>query len=448
MRTKWVGLIVGAFALFHPRFVNSAAAPTDIRRDAVVDAVERAMPSVVNIATKTKVQRRGYVFDWFRQNWAPFSEELPPQYAAGSGVIIDEAGYVLTNVHVVEGADEIWVKLWDDRPPVRAAREVIGSRRSDVALLKLMGKPGEKFTAIRFAADNDLLLGETVIALGNPFGLGGSVSRGILSSKNRRTSTETDQLEVADWLQTDAAINPGNSGGPLINLQGEMIGINVAVSKEGQGIGFAIPIKEVSQALSVLFTPEVSHSLWFGARIKLGSSPLSIGFVQPGSPAETAGLREGDKVIEINGKRPKTLVEANDILMADQAKTAKLTVQRDGANRTIEVRFQPLVDLIRQKTGASVQELTPELAKAMGLNANSGLLIGGVDKGGPAAQAELREGYVIAAIDRQSTPDILSAASALWSKKKGDLAELTVVTRWQRGGFVRYDQGSARLKLR
>ena len=198
----------------------------------------------------------------------------------------DENGFVLTNVHVVEDANEIWVRVGDR---IIAADIVTGTRKSDVALLKLRAKPGEKFRAAKFAADDDLLLGETVLALGNPFGLGGSISRGILSSKSRRPSeNQSGQLEVPDWLQTDAAINPGNSGGPLINLRGELIGINVAMLREGHGIGFAIPIKRVSEALSEIFTPEELAHLWFGARVKAGARPLVITDVTPGSPADRA----------------------------------------------------------------------------------------------------------------------------------------------------------------
>src|SRR4029078_5369257 len=175
-------------------------------------------------------------------------------------------GYVLTNLHVVRRATRTQVKLWDGRE--YEADRIVATENSDVALLKLRCKPDEKFKAVSFAADDDLLLGETVLALGNPFGLGGSVSRGILSSKNRRTSaSQEEQLDVQDWLQTDASINPGNSGGPLINLKAEVIGINVAVYQKGQGIGFAIPVKLVSEALSQIFTPEHIRELWFGARL-------------------------------------------------------------------------------------------------------------------------------------------------------------------------------------
>ena len=206
------------------------------RHNAVVEAVSRVMPGVVNIATKTRVQRVRYYYDWWRDNWAPYAQELPPQESAGSGVVVDASGYVLTNVHVVKDADEISVKINDKNgePRIYQAEAIAGSLATDIALLKIIPEElGETFAAATFASDDDLLLGETVLALGNPFGLGGSVSRGILSSKSRRTETGGSKLDIPDWLQTDASINPGNSGGPLINLDGEIIGINVAVLKEG-----------------------------------------------------------------------------------------------------------------------------------------------------------------------------------------------------------------------
>src|SRR3954469_1749590 len=310
------GTFVYITALFI--FCGRAAEQPDIRRDATVNAVEATMPSVVNISAKTVVQRRGYFYDWWRDNWAPFYQELPPQMSAGSGVIIDEDGYVLTNVHVVQEANEISVKLSDGR--VLPAEVLAGTRRSDVALLKIQGRPGEKFKPIKLAADNDLLLGETVIALGNPFGLGGSVSKGILSSKTRRTTPTDDPMDMEDWLQTDAAINPGNSGGPLVNLKGELIGLNVAIYKEGQGIGFAIPIKRVSEALGELFTPEALKSLWFGARFVASTNVLTVRRVETGSPAEKGGFKKGDIVLRVNGKPAKNVIEVNRELISAGAR--------------------------------------------------------------------------------------------------------------------------------
>src|SRR5213593_907085 len=212
------------------------AAEPDARRDATVEAVKKVMPSVVNIATEEVVPIRDPMENLFREFFDPYYRHRQPntQFSLGSGVIIDEEGYIVTNFHVVGRARRVWVRLYDGRE--LEADKVAVSPSTDVALIRIRAKAGEKFKAIRFAADDDLLLGETVIALGNPFGLGGSVSKGILSSKSRRAEVEGDeQLQLPDWLQTDASINPGNSGGPLINLRGEVIGINVAILREGQG---------------------------------------------------------------------------------------------------------------------------------------------------------------------------------------------------------------------
>src|SRR5438105_5747490 len=233
----------------------------DIRRDAVVEAVQSVMPSVVNVATEELVAVRDSLDDLFREFFDPYHRRRQPntQFSLGSGVIVDEDGFVLTNFHVVSRARRVWVKLSDGRE--FECERISGNSFADVALLQIRASKGEKFTAVKFADDDDLLLGETVLALGNPFGLGGSVSRGILSSKSRRPPTENEPLDVMDWLQTDAAINPGNSGGPLVDLRGELVGVNVAVYREGHGIGFAIPIKRVTEALSEISIPEVTQSV-------------------------------------------------------------------------------------------------------------------------------------------------------------------------------------------
>jgi S1-C subfamily serine protease len=318
-----------------------------------------------------------------------------------------------------------------------------------VALLKLITQRDEKFRAVKFAQDDDLLLGETVLALGNPFGLGGSVSRGILSSKNRRPSVEEEPLDVADWLQTDAAINPGSSGGPLINLRGDLIGLNVAIYHQGQGIAFAIPIKQVAEALSEIFIPEVTQSVWFGARIKSGVSPLTVIEVEPESPAAKAGLRKGDVIAQVNGRIPKGFIQCTKLISASPNHEATLAVHRNGERRDITARMVPLAQLVRQKLGASVQTLDKdELAETFGFRRGEGLLVADVEPGGPAARAELQRGYLITAIDGQATSDLLSAASALAGKKRDEQVALSVVARRQRGAYLQTRQGSVTVRVR
>ncbi|MFN7141976.1 MAG: S1C family serine protease, partial [Limisphaerales bacterium] len=249
----------------------------DARRDPTVRAVERAIGTVVNISTATPIQVQDPFEDFFYEFFYP-NRRRPSRenfdYSLGSGVIIDEDGYILTNNHVVQRGERTQIAVTINGKQYPARLEATSPAR-DVALLKV--DLDEKLPAIRFAKDDDLLLGETVIALGNPFGLGISVSKGILSSTARRPQPEEGLLDYHDWLQTDAAINPGNSGGPLINLNGELIGLNVAVYRQNhaQGIGFAIPIKRVGEALSEMFTPE-NKGYWFGARIKSDINSLSV----------------------------------------------------------------------------------------------------------------------------------------------------------------------------
>ncbi|HTG44180.1 MAG TPA: trypsin-like peptidase domain-containing protein [Verrucomicrobiae bacterium] len=410
---------------------RAALANLEARRDETVRVVERVMPAVVNISSKAVVRRRGFFFDWWRDNWSPFYQELPPQYSVGSGVIIDEEGYILTNVHVVEDATEIVVTLADKRS--FPADLVVGTRKSDVALLKIRAVQNEKFVPVQFAADDDLLLGEPVIALGNPFGLGGSVSKGILSSKTRRTSPQEGILDMEDWIQTDAAINPGNSGGPLINLEASLIGLNVAVFKEGQGIGFAIPVKRVAEALGEIFTPETLRSLWFGAQFKSTTNGLAVVNVVPGSPAETGGLREGDMIARVNGISPKSAFVLNrEVMSAGEKKEVSFQLRRGGALRNASVKLVPEqsyfnAKLIREKIGVSLRQLTEQDSARLGVVLQGGFVVTGVDRGSPADHSGFQQGLIIETVDGQRPDSLVSFAKILARKKRNDAVRLTLI---------------------
>ncbi len=427
-------------------------AEPDIRRDATVIAVEKVLPSVVNIATETVVEYHEWYDTMLREfyGWQRTPVHQEKSISLGSGVIIDDDGYVLTNLHVVRRASRVEVKLWDGRE--YDAEPLVATPGSDVALLKLKTKPGEKFKAIKLAADDDLLLGETVIALGNPYGLGGSVTRGILSSKNRRPSTGDEPLDVQDWLQTDAAINPGNSGGPLVNLRGELIGLNVAVYREnggerGLGVGFSIPVKQVSMALSRFFTPEVTDSLWFGAQFKPGAGPLAVTAVQGGSPADKAGLCAGDRLLEINGNTPHSLIECNRLLVAG-ARSPDLLIDHQGQQRKVSVRLVSFEDLVRRRLGLTLLEITPQAAAGLGVQPGEALFIEEVQKDSPAAAAELQRGFLLATVDGQKTSSVRDVAQILAGKKKGDSVQVTVVVPRRLGAYVQLQHGTVELEVR
>jgi S1-C subfamily serine protease len=440
------GLVLLLLAL-----VWSQAAEPDIRRDATVEAIEKVMPSVVNIATETVIEHHDFYENLFREfyGWPRFRPRQEKSISLGSGVIIDEAGYLLTNFHVVSRASRVQVKLWNGHE--YEADPIIATSGSDVALLKIRAKPGEKFTAIKFARDDDLLLGETVLALGNPFGLGGSVTKGILSSKTRRPPTGNEPLNVEDWLETDAAINPGNSGGPLVNLRGELIGLNVAVAREeqGMGMGFSIPIKRVSEALSAFFMPEWTDGLWFGARFQAGPGPLQITTVQPESPAATGGLHEGDQVLQINGQAATDFIAANRLLCEDTNRADRLLVRRGEERKTLSVRLVPLADLIELKVGLSLSKCAERTAAQVGLGAADCLAIEAVEKDGPAAKAGLQRGYILSSIEGESPGELKRVAEVLAEKKKGEAVRLTVIVpRRLDSRFVEYTQGTVDVEVR
>jgi len=427
---------------------------TDLRRDATVEAIDKVMPSVVNIATATIVERAGDpMLEHLRRyfGWRVPTEQHEEPFSIGSGVIVDEDGYILTNFHVLEHAARVQVKLWNGT--VYDADPLVYTLSKDVALLKLRDKPGEKLhlKAIKFAKDDDLLLGETVLALGNPYGLGGSVTRGILSSKNRRPTSGNEPLGAQDWLQTDADINPGNSGGPLINLRGELIGINVAVYREGQGMGvsFAIPVKQISSALADFFQPEIMHSLWLGTRITTLAPPLTIASVQPGSPAEKAGVREGQRIIQVNGKTPRSLVDFSNLVTTNMNHSATLEVEQNGARRTITAQLVPLEDLVRQKLGLTLLNLTPQTAASFPVKPGEGLYISEVEKNSPAERAQLQRGYLLTAIDGQTTGELMKVAILLSTKAASTSVQLSVVVPRRLGSsYVQFQQGTATVQVR
>ena len=463
----------------------------DIRRDATVNSVEKVMPSVVNIATSRLVEYRDDYDDAMRRFFGQprrQPETKEQLYSLGSGVIIDDNGYILTNWHVVRGGTRVQVQLSDGS--VYEADKIVATTKSDVALLKLRAKPGEKFSAIKFAKDDDLLLGETVIALGNPFGLSGSVTRGILSSKNRRSASGEQRLDKADWLQTDAAINPGNSGGPLVNLRGELIGINVATmdrapdpdagfsqARPVQGIGFAIPIREVAAALSEFFSPEVLPGVWFGAKIKAGVTPLTVAEVQPGSPAARAGLKTGMQIAEVNGKVPHSLVDFleqvvgrtnidqniaptnfeqvvgvpafNPIAGLPESRDVALVAFDAGIRRSLTVKMEPFRDVVMRRTGLVLDKIQPQDSVKLGLRDGQGLLITSVEKGSPADAAELKAGMLVTGIDATVATDLRDFGSVLIQKGAGEKVALNIVALQRvNNSLVQPVQGRVELKLR
>ena len=427
----------------------------NIRKTPVVQAVSKTLSSVVNIRTETVVEVRDPFTELFQDFWNPYYRQ-PRQdvrRSLGSGVVIHAEGYVLTNDHVVRRATKIRVKFADGRE--FEADRVAYDQRSDLALLKIKVPKGldNKFQTIKFGRDSDLLLGETVIALGNPFGLGGSVSQGILSSRDRQAPREREILDIENWLQTDAAINPGNSGGPLINLNGELIGINVAVHRKGQGIGFAIPIARVQESLGEFFAPEQLRGLWFGARVRIEGNSLRLSRVEPNSPAAQAGLRTGDKVVQVNERDVTDFVGWAKEICGRELKTVRIKIFRGGRFLSVPVTLlaEEKVfnsEVIQERLGITVRTLTQNLAEQLGMSFYGGYLITKVEKQSPADRAGIESGGVIQRIDGQQLESLVAFAKDILSRRTGDLVQLSLVWEIRRGVFLQRQSGEVKVKIR
>lgn len=301
--------LLACFVLFILAVPHTASFAED-RRTPVVEAVSKARQAVVNIRTEQIVQRRSSPFFGFGDSIFEqfFSDMLPPRsfktQSLGSGVVIDSQGHILTNAHVIDKASKIYVALPDRRKELEAT--LIGQdNRIDLAVLKIEGD-GD-FPFLEPARSDNLLLGETVIAIGNPLGLGHSITTGIISSSQRRI--QLDQGQSSIFIQTDALINPGNSGGPLININGELIGINTAIARQAQGIGFSIPIDTAKRVVADLIRYGQVRQAFLGVvpgRVgknftrTRGEGGVLVERLLPDSPALDAGIRVADVLLAID----------------------------------------------------------------------------------------------------------------------------------------------------
>jgi serine protease Do len=292
----------------------------ETRENSVVKALRKVSPAVVNISSQYKIRKNsnpfsGYGIDpllenFFRDFFSPELERREQQTSLGSGVIIDgQRGLVLTNSHVVEKATTINVALNDKR---EFEATIVGmDPDSDLAVLKI--KSDQTLPAMQMGNSEDIMVGESVIAIGNPFGFSHTVTTGVVSAVNR--SIKTDERVFHEFIQTDASINPGNSGGPLLNINGELIGINTAIYAQAQGIGFAIPINRAKRIISDLINYGEVVQTWIGMTVQPLDSDLVaylnikdkagvlVTTVEPQSPAAAAGLNGGDVILSIDGHR-------------------------------------------------------------------------------------------------------------------------------------------------
>jgi len=317
-----------------------------VRRTPVVLVAHNVLPSVVNIQTEATIKQRAV--DPFFDPFGIFGNQQRSytSQALGSGFVWSSDGIIVTNNHVVEGASRITVNLNDG---TQTPAKLIGvDPDSDLAVLRVDQK---NLTAAPVGTSADLMIGETVVAVGNPFGLSGSVTTGVVSALGRSVPSKEEGRTFTDFIQTDASINPGNSGGPLLNIEGKVIGINVAIYAQAQGIGFAIPVDRARKVIQDILRYGQVHSAWIGAVTatltpeeakRIGLKPIKgalVARVFGGSPAQAAGLKPGDVITSVAGRAVDSR-EAFSTYTATlpSARPIELTISHDGSLRNVNVK--------------------------------------------------------------------------------------------------------------
>jgi serine protease Do len=429
-----------------------AAASRESRRTPVVIAVESATPAVVNI-TSTQVVvdqanpflRGDPIFDEF------FSRFMNPRpstaQSLGTGVIIDKDGFVVTNEHVLAGATQIRVGLSDGRQ--FDAELVGGDPASDLAVVRIKTK--DALPTPKLGDSDGVMIGEGVIAIGNPFGLNSTVTTGVLSAQNR--SIRGDGREYHGFLQTDASINPGNSGGPLLNMDGEVIGINTAILGNAQGIGFAIPINRARRIVDDLIRHGEVQPTWFGLwlqeltpalREAMGSDQATgvlVANVFDGTPAVAAGIRRGDIVTSLDGSPVHSRREFYDIARSiTVGDRAKLSLDRSGKKIAVEVEAEPFPearadDLAQVLLGMDLEDRSPALEKKFGLRADHGLVVRRVVPHSAAEERGLRPGDLVLQLGQDRVDDRVALRKAI-PKILGQDGVVVVVQRGRAFGSV------------
>ena len=404
------------------------------RKTPVVRAVERAAPCVVNISTKEERVVRPYFWfdlpDIYRREFGDmFRPRRQVTGSLGSGVLISPKGYIVTNAHVVQQADEIIVTLADESQ--HKAELVSADPEADLAIIKI--EAAKPLSAIRLGTSSDLMIGETVIAVGNPFGYQHTVTTGVISAVDRTLEPAANQ-RYEGLIQTDAPINPGNSGGPLLNIRGELIGINTAIRAGAQGLGFAIPINKVREIMIGLLSLRRQGRPWLGLKFRTDTpAAITIREVEKESPADRAGLVAGDRVETLNGRAAPDVLEFEAMLLDHKVgDTVRLGVHRggQGLEKSVVLTAAPRPDgvqLARKHFGVHLQKLEPDLAPAMRLSVSAGMLVAGVDKGSPAEKAGFRTGDVVVQIDRYRVEDLETLGDLLVQVKPGDAILFYVV---------------------
>ena len=462
VRTILILSIAGAILGFG---VQMAAASKDVSVRMIPenfsDLAEKARPGVVNIRTVQKLKGGGPVFRHFFGN--PFEDYFRPsprggpggefkQQSLGSGFVIAREGYIVTNNHVIENADEIKVKLSNGK--VFNAEVVGRDPKTDLALIKI--EESDDLSALSLGDSDDLRVGTWVLAIGSPFGLEQTVTTGIVSAKGRVIGAGP----YDDFIQTDASINPGNSGGPLLNMKGEVVGINTAImSRSGgnDGVGFAIPVNLAKGIIEQLKNEGRVTRAWLGVGIQDLTPELAdyynlkdqkgalVTQVYEEDPADKAGIKTSDIIIEVNGEKVSSSRELSRTIASSRVgEQIPITILRDGKEETVHVQLTQRVDSETpvkvgskspQGLGLQIAKLKPENARQLGLPEDEkGVLVTHVQPGGKGETAGIQPGDVIKEVNRKPVITPKDVKTQVEKVKSGDTVQMLI--RRARAGLI------------
>jgi len=452
-------LVIGVLTI--PDFIsgsNVQAKPMDTLKtpESFSSLAVKISPAVVNIRTVKTIRGGGRVFRHFRRG--PFGNDDPmqdffekffgedrqrdfKQKSLGSGFIIDKDGYIVTNNHVVENADKIKVILKDEK---EFDAEIVGrDANTDLALIKI--ESDHNLPIVKLGNSDALEVGQWVVAIGNPFGLEHTLTAGIVSAKGRVIGSGP----YDDFIQTDASINPGNSGGPLIDMKGEVVGINTAIVASGQGIGFAIPINLAKGILDQLKTSGVVTRGWLGVGIQELSQELAdyygikdrkgvlVTEVFPGDPADKAGIQPKDIIVGVNGNKVETIRDLTGMIAnTGVGETADIQVLRNDKERIFKVEIVKRDDarLTNRKTqkmqaeelGLHVARLTQELARRYNTTETDGIIVVSIESGSKGEEAGVIAGDIIKEMNHKPIKTVEDYTHAISGVQKGESIHLFI----------------------
>jgi len=459
-------VLILVISIFHPT-VNAWAISLgqSSTPESFSTLAETVSPAVVNISTVKTIKGGGPVFRHFYQN--PWGEQDPfkdffdkffgdeqqrefKQRSLGSGFIIDKEGYIVTNNHVIADADEIKVKLNSGK---EYDAKIIGRDPStDIALIKI--KADSNYSVVNLGDSDALKVGEWVVAIGSPFGLEHTVTAGIVSAKGRVIGSGP----YDDFIQTDASINPGNSGGPLINMKGNVVGINTAIIASGQGIGFAVPVNMAKGVIKQLKEEGEVTRGWLGVGIQdindemaeyygiKGKKGVMVTEVFPGDPADKAGIRTKDIILEVNGRKIITSRELTRMVAGfNVGEVVKIIALRDGKEKTFKVKIakreeteiasRGISPKEKDEFGVGVSNLTPEIAHRLNLHETQGVVVTDVQPNSQGEDKGIKTRDIIKEINHVSINTVDEYKDAIQKVKKGDSVTM-FIKRANSGFFV------------